>query len=151
VLATVTPDEAARYNPFNLFCLTGTAGVVVTHDDHQFQTIPLERGVHVLTNRPPNDPDDPKRDWLKSRLQALPSEPEALIASISQVLAIHGEGDRPPPVCVHLPGYGTVSSFMLLLASRLEQSRYLYADGSPCQADFEDMTPDLLKFFSAEP
>jgi hypothetical protein len=39
---------------------------------------------------------------------------------------------------------------MLLLASQKEQSRYLYADGSPCQKDFEDLTPDLLKIFSPE-
>ncbi len=151
VLAIVPPDEAARYNPFNLFCLSDTAGVVITHDDHHFQALPLDRGVHVLTNRAPDDPDDPKRQWLRSRLEDLPPEPDAIVEPISRVLAVHGEGDFPPPVCVHLPGYGTVSSFMLLLASRKEQSRYLYADGSPCQTDFNELTPDLLELFSPKP
>lgn len=148
VLAILTPEEAARYNPFNLFCLSDEEGVVVTHDDRRFQRLPLEEGIHVLTNRPPDDTQDPKREWLRSRLHDLPSDPDGIVEPVSQILAVHGEGGFPQPVCVHLPGYGTVSSFMLLLASRKEQSRYLYADGSPCQTEFEDLTPDLLRVFS---
>ncbi len=151
VLAIVHQEEAARYNPFNLFCLSGTAGAVITHDDQRYQTLDLERGVHVLTNRPPDDPRDAKRDWLKSSLRDLPEDPDAVVEPISRVLAIHGQGDFPPPVCVHLPGYGTVSSFLLLLGARKEQSRYLYANGSPCQAAFEDRTPELLTLFCPEP
>ena len=150
VLAILTQEEAARYNPFNLFCLSDEEGVVVTHDDQRFQRLPLEEGIHVLTNRPPDDTQDPKREWLRSRLHDLPSDPDGIVEPLSQVLAVHGEGDLPPPVCVHLPGYGTVSSFMLLLASRKEQSRYLYADGSPCRTEFEDLTPDLLRVFLPE-
>jgi hypothetical protein len=148
VLSILPREEATRYNPFNLFCLSDEEAVVITHDDQRFQRLPLVEGVHVLTNRPPDDEQDPKREWLRSRLNDLPADPEAIVARVSEVLATHGEGDFPPPVCVHLPGYGTVSSFMLLLASRREQSRYLYADGSPCQTEFKDVTSDLVKVFS---
>ncbi len=148
-LAILTPEEASRYNPFNLFCLSEEDGILVTHDDQSFQRLPLEQGVHVLTNRPPDDDRDPKREWIRSQLDALPVEAAAIAERLSRILATHGEGEFPPPVCVHLPGYGTVSSFILLLASRKEKSRYLYADGSPCQTEFEDVTPDFLKVFSS--
>ncbi len=148
VLAILTREEAARYNPFNLFCLSDEDAVVITHDDQRFQRLPLKQGIHILTNRPPDDTQDPKREWLRSQLNDLPSDPDAIVEPVSQLLAVHGEGNSPPPVCVHLPGYGTVSSFMLLLSTRKEQSRYLYADGSPCQTEFEDITPDLLRVFS---
>jgi uncharacterized protein with NRDE domain len=151
VLAILPEEEAARYNPFNLFCLSDQEGVVVTQDDQRFQRLPLEEGIHVITNRPPDDTQDPKREWLRSRLHDLPSDPDGIVEPVSQVLAVHGDGDFPPPVCVHLPGYGTVSSFMLLLSSQKEKSRYLYADGSPCQTEFEDLTRDLLRVFSPGP
>jgi uncharacterized protein with NRDE domain len=150
VLPLLTPEEASRYNPFNLFCLSEEAGVIVTHDDHRFRTFAIERGLHVLTNRAPNDPLDAKGKWLRSRLNGLPTEPDALSDRISQVLAAHAKGDAPPPVCVHLPGYGTVSSFMLFLSSRRDQSRYLYAAGHPCQNPFEDVTERFLPVFSQE-
>jgi len=148
-LAILTPEEASRYNPFNLFFLTAQDGVVVTHDDQRFQRLPLEQGIHILTNRPPDDGRDPKKQWILSQIKDLPSEPDAIVEPVSRILATHGREDSPPAVCVHLPGYGTVSSFMLLLASRKERSRYLYADGSPCQTDFEDISPDFLKVFSS--
>jgi hypothetical protein len=150
VLAILDEQEVSRYNPFNLFCLSDEVGVVITHDDHRFQRIPIKGGIHILTNRPPDDPQDPKREWLRSRLDDLPSEPDAIVGPISQVLAAHGEGDTCPPVCVHLPGYGTVSSFLLLLSAQKGQSRYLYAEGSPCQSEFQDITHDLLTVFSKE-
>jgi hypothetical protein len=151
MLAILTPEEAARYNPFNLFCLADEEGAVVTHDDQRFQRLPLEQGIHVLTNRPPDDTDDPKREWLRSRLHDLPYDPDRIVEPVSRILAVHGEGDFLPPVCVHLPGYGTVSSFILLLASRKEQSRYLYADGSPCRTKFEDLTRDFRRVLSPGP
>jgi uncharacterized protein with NRDE domain len=42
VLAILPEEEAARYNPFNLFCLSDQEGVVVTQDDQRFQRLPLE-------------------------------------------------------------------------------------------------------------
>ncbi len=147
-LAILTPAEASRYNPFNLFCLSDEGGGLVTHDDQGFQRLPLERGIHILTNHAPDDARDPKRRWILSQMKALPAEPGAIVEPVSRILATHGGGDSRPSVCVHLPGYGTVSSFMLLLASRKEQSRYLYADGPPCRTAFEDVTPDFLEVFS---
>lgn len=150
VLAILTPDEVSRYNPFNLFCLSDEAGWVITHDDQRFRRFPLDEGIHILTNRPPDDPQDPKRAWLRSHLHDVPSDPEEAVESFSRLLASHGEGDSPVPVCVHLPGYGTVSSFLLFLANQKGRSRYFYAHGSPCQNRFEDLTPDLLMLFSPE-
>ena len=148
VLEFLTPGEVSRYNPFNLFCLSEEAGAVVTRDDQRSQRLPLEEGLHILTNRPPDDPQDLKKQWLQSRLHDVPSEPEAAVERFSGLLAFHGEGVFPVPVCVHLPGYGTVSSFLLFIANQKDQSRYLCKHGPPCQSEFEDLTPDLLTLFS---
>lgn len=150
VLEILTSDEVSRYNPFNLFCLSDEAGWVITHDDQRFQRLPLDEGIYILTNRPPDDSQDPKKEWLRSHLHDLPSDPEAAVERFPRLLASHGGGDSPVPVCVHLPGYGTVSSFLAFLANQRDRSRYLYAHGSPCQTRFEDLTPEFLELFSPE-
>ena len=150
-LAIFEPSKVSRYNPFNLFCLSGEGAFVVTHDDQRFQRLPISEGIHILTNRPPDDPRDSKREWIRSRLHDLSFDPEAASARFSDLLASHGQGDSPEPVCVHLPGYGTVSSFLLFLSEDRNRSRYLYADGPPCRTRFEDLTPDFLRIFSPEP
>jgi uncharacterized protein with NRDE domain len=146
----LTPGEVSQYNPFNLFCLSEETGFVISHDDQHTQKLPLDRGIHILTNRAPDDPEDTKREWLLSRLGAPLRDPEAALKSLSQLLASHGRGDPLGAVCVHLPGYGTVSACMLFLARKIDQSRYFYAHGSPCQAPFQDLTPDLLTLFGGE-
>jgi uncharacterized protein with NRDE domain len=150
ILETLTPAEASRYNPFNLFCLSEEAGCRITHDPEGFHKLPLDEGFHILTNRAPDDPKDPKRDWLRSRLYDLPPNPDAVISRFSRLLASHGKGDPSAHVCVHLPGYGTVSSYMLFLASRRDESRYLYAPGPPCQNRYQDLTAEFLALFAVE-
>lgn len=146
----LTPGEVSRYNPFNLFCLSEETGFVISHDDQQTQRLPLDQGIHILTNRAPDDPKDIKREWLLSRLGDLPCDPEAAVESFSHLLASHGKGDPLTAVCVHLPGYGTVSACLLFLARKRDQSRYFYAHGSPCQARFQDLTPELLTLLAGE-
>lgn len=147
LLDILTPGEVSHYNPFNLFCLYEETGFVITHDERRTQRIPLDQGVHVLTNRAPDDPGDPKRLWLRSRLRDLPSDPDGAAEHVSRALAFHGNGS-PAPVCVHLPGYGTVSSCITLLGPCKDRNRYLYAEGPPCQNRFRDLTPEFLTLFS---
>lgn len=147
VSGILTQQEVSQYNPFNLFCLSEEGGFIVTYDADGFQRFPLNPGVHILTNRAPDDHGDSKREWLRSRLADLPADPEALVHPLTRALAHHAEGDDNASVCVHLPGYGTVSSCVLVLAEQRDRSLYLYADGSPCRTRFEDLTPDLLSLF----
>ena len=149
-LGVFTPGEVSKYNPFNLFCLSEETGFVITHDDERTQSIHLDQGIHVLTNRAPEDPNDFKREWLCSRLEDLPLDPGAAVEPCSRLLASHGRGDPLAAVCVHLPGYGTVSSFMLFLARRRHQSRYFYAHGSPCQTRFQDLTADFMTLLTSD-
>ncbi len=145
-LDILTPAEVSQYNPFNLFCLSEETGFVITHDGGHTQRIPMDQGIHILTNRVPDDPEDPKRLWLRSCLRDLPSDPDGLAEHVSRVLAFHGNGS-PSPVCVHLPGYGTVSSCIAFLGPRKDRNRYLYADGPPCQYTFRDLTQEFLTLF----
>ncbi len=140
----VDPEEVTRYNPFNLFCLSPEAGGFVLSSFPRLRRHPLGPGIHILTNRGFGDPDDPKRAWILSHLDPLPTDGKALIDLLVQILGFHGEGEGAPPVCVHLPGYGTVSSSLLLLGRNPRESRYLYAPGPPCRVRYRDLTGPLL-------
>jgi uncharacterized protein with NRDE domain len=149
-LGILTPGEVSRYNPFNLFCLSEQTGFVIIHDDQRSRRLPLDQGVHILTNRAADDPRDTKREWLYSHLGDLPGDPGATVERLSQLLASHGKRDPLTAACVHLPGYGTVSACMLFVARQRDQSRYLYAHGPPCETQFQDLTPDLLPLLAGD-
>jgi uncharacterized protein with NRDE domain len=117
----------------------------------------LEPGVHVLTNDRLGSPHFPKAQRAEQLTQPSLAQPwPELAAGLERVLADHHLPDRerlspPPPglplppevarrlqaLCIHLPRYGTRSATILALEpGRL--LHYRYAEGKPCEAEFED-------------
>jgi len=160
-LAQDSPDKAqkvlkfsdtALYNPFNLFCLSRKSGFFLVNYP-QPRLLPIQKGIHILTNQGIEETQDPKKRWLYHQLQAFPNPPDnalTLPSLFSALLASHGEGTEPPPICIHLEGYGTVSSFLLLLGSQREKNKYLFCNGPPCSNPYEDLTPLLRKLLPPE-
>ena len=85
-------------------------------------------------------------------------EPAAILKKLTHVLADDWTPDEFPAfegseldveiqralhaICVKTPQYGTRSSTIIALSSK-EVTRFLYADGSPRDALFKDIYPDL--------
>lgn len=159
--AYLRAQPARRYNPFNLLFgdATSLAAAYVRDDDPTVTVEPLGPGMHVLANDSIGSPWFPK--------VARPGERVALGAvaamGLDEVLAalVGALGDHtipaeipPPPagslmpaalarqlqaMCVHTPGYGTVSA-TLFVATAEGAARYLYADGPPCVTGFVEYT-----------
>ncbi len=148
--------DARDYNAFNLiFGMLGDVRVAYARSERAaIELEPVPRGIAVLTNDRLLSPDFPKIARAEQRARAALAD---LDRDLTGVLADHGTPPRGalPPVagsrfpseilealqalCIHLPFYGTVSATAMLFdaAGRLE--RYLYADGPPCTAPFEDI------------
>lgn len=157
--------DADDYSPFNL--LFGDARglrVGYARAGKPVELLALDPGLHVLANDVIGAEDFPRTrraaELLPPEALRAMDEPEAL-AGLTALLADH----EPPPagwaphdaetgffpaemysllqrVCVHAPGYGTVSSTVLLLRDG-GVDRYLFADGKPCVTPFTDVTPLL--------
>ena len=74
------------------------------------------------------------------------------------LLMVRGDGRSLPALlaeqlqalCVHTPGYGTVSATMLAVGPA-GVARYLFADGPPCRAGFVDHTALLAGALAQRP
>lgn len=136
-----------RYNPFNLFCLSPEGGFLFSNAVIPFRLVSLTRGAQVITNRPLGDPSDSRRDKIRSALKSAPEAPDELEGFLSGLLARHENPQTDEALCVHLPGYGTVSSHILFLCSDLRKSRFRYAPGPPCSESFRDLSRSLTRLF----
>lgn len=151
-LAATSPSQALealgaqgpdRYNPFNLFCLSAEGGFLFSNSESPPQVVHLARGTHVITNKPLGDPSDSRRDKIRSALDSSPGSLEDLEPFLASLLARHGDSGNDEALCIHLPGYGTVSSHILFLCAELAKSRFWYAPGPPCSESFQDLSPKL--------
>lgn len=142
--ALVSSLDPARYNPFNILCVSPELAVV-GHGLGQgpLQVVELDPGLHVLTLCDVDQADDAKvaflSGFLAERSQGC-DDAAALLAAMEEVLAEHGDDDRGDldATCVHGDGYGTVSSSSVMVAA--DGIVYRHAPGPPCTADYRDVS-----------
>jgi len=142
----VTTAESRQYNPFNLFCLTVASGFAATNFPAP-RAFPLAAGgVYVFTNRQVGDPGDPKSGWIRKSLEGLPLTLESSQACLLKLLRAHPEEGLAEPLCVHLAGYGTVSSYFLAIGRSVGESRFLSSSGPPCTTPYQDLSEEFVEF-----
>jgi uncharacterized protein with NRDE domain len=140
------PERA--YNPFNALVADREQAFALVYQDAP-KLNPLPPGAHVIGNGDPNAREIPKLARVMDRAERAARLPvKSALDSLADTCREHGEegettGASLDDTCVHLEGYGTRSSVLLVLADRIEGSRFLYADGPPCTHDYQDFTPLL--------
>ena len=135
------------YNPFNLFVADADHAAAFTYEE-SVRPVADPGGAWIVGNAPLDGPEPPKLRRLRERLARVESGPaENVLPWLAAVCRDHEPGERGPldALCVHTPVYGTRSSFLLRLTAGLENSRnvFRYAEGAPCESEYEDFTPLL--------
>ena len=145
--------DATAYNSFNLLLGDGRALYVAyaRRESARLEVAALPPGIWALPNDRLDSLEFPKIDRAVELARPLAALPwEALVPRAQAMLADHAlpAPDRVPDgpawlpaeirprlqaLCVHAPGYGTVSASLLGFSSRGLQ-HYLHAAGPPCQA-----------------
>jgi len=150
--AFAAAEPARRYNAFNLLVADRRDAFVASQPAGESpHAIPLERGLHVLTNLDVDDPTCPRIAASHRRFGAAgdafarDGDVEAFVQGLRAVLADHAtalDPRGPGNLCVHAGPYGTRSSSVLLIGSA-GRARYFHADGPPCTTP---LTPIALPF-----
>jgi uncharacterized protein with NRDE domain len=140
--ASAAVDRATRalgnnhYAGCNIVC-ADTERVVVVHAADWLRVRPLPLGVHVLTASDVNDGSDRRLGhahwWLLQRPYQTGAD---CVAALKELCAQRGNGD--PPICLHGPDRGTVSSSIVALRPNLAESTYLHAQGPPDRTPYQD-------------
>ena len=139
--------SAHIYGDFNLAIADAYAASVLTHLDGKLDVTPMPPGIHLIGNTQPDSDDDPKVARGRQLLQAAglyhgsPTLSQA-VAILQTICRDHGSrDDHLDAICLHDPRRGTLSSTILTLhASNRRQSRYLFADGHPCEVPYRDVS-----------
>lgn len=145
------------YNEFNLVAADRDAALAISLRGGTLQVRALEPGLHVVANSEPDSLDDRKVVWGTKRLREEGFEPpspagsggqdiDAILERLGEVCRDHGpSGALEDSICVHGPQHGTLSSTLIAVHEKhVMGSRYLFADGHPCETPYRDVS-QLLK------
>jgi hypothetical protein len=131
-----------RYAGCNVVC-ADRERLVVLHGGDWLSVLPLPPGLHILTNRDVNAVSDPRLAyaswWLGQYQYASAAD---CLGALEQLCPQPGNGS--PPMCLHGPDRGTVSSTLIALRWSLRDSVYRHAQGPPDRTPYRDYSP-LLK------
>ncbi len=157
-----TPAAAAQeicsgpgtaYNPFNLLLASpDQACVVGNFTGHMLRTT-LTPGLHLLTNLELNDTECPRIAKSVGFFEAAapllnPKQLPEFLGAMKTVLSDHSTPLDPrsqgPPnnLCVHLDGYGTRSSTVIVYSAAEARMRMWFANGPPCRTDYAEVVLD---------
>jgi uncharacterized protein with NRDE domain len=141
--AFATIIDALRYNPFHLLYADRDAAFVTWFDGIAMHQEPLSRGLAVVTERSLGGDDHGREERVRRQLAPLLARGTApALEDLAPTMRDHVDGNPLASTCVHVPalGYGTRSSVLLEVSSEAGRSRWLWADGPPCTAEYEEMT-----------
>jgi len=126
------------YNAFNLFVADSESAHLVTYGDRP-QRRDLAAGPHVIGNLHP-DESSPKLERLRAQVHELARGEVPSPEALADVCRSHVAGSPLESTCVHAGEYGTRSSTLLWIGA---QPALRYAEGAPCAAPYQDLTPLL--------
>jgi hypothetical protein len=137
---------AGAYNPFNLFVCNREAAFVIVYEE-KADVRWLEAGAHVIGNGDPDSRRLPKVARLLDEAEAIANgRPEDALAGLARTCRTHRAGSPPlEDTCIHAGPYGTRSSALLRWGSRPDANLFRFADGPPCESDYDDFTALLTQ------
>jgi uncharacterized protein with NRDE domain len=146
-LAGLTPGA---YNPFNLFVCDREDAFAIVYEE-KAEVRRLEAGAHVIGNGDPDSRRLPKVARLLDEAEAVAAgRSEDALARLARSCRTHRASGPPlEDTCIHAGPYGTRSSALLRWGSRRDANVFRFADGPPCESDYEDFTPLLTQLDQA--
>jgi uncharacterized protein with NRDE domain len=133
---TIAALPAEDFNPFHLALADADSAHVVWTDEKALHHEVLPPGMHVITERSFGAAENGRADRLRRRLDALDETGSLSRESLTELLRERRVDDLDC-TCVLVPemNYGTRSSALVDLG---ESPRFLFSEGPPCEADYED-------------
>ncbi|MCG8583992.1 MAG: NRDE family protein [Pirellulales bacterium] len=123
------------------------AGVI--YGDEMVDRIPLEAGLHFITDGNLNNPRD-ERQGLARRLLTLQQLDTAVafLAVASNVCARRSIGPNRPEIVMRGKDRGTVSATLIAVGKKPRDAVFQYAPGPPDETSFEDYSPLMRDILS---
>src|SRR5208283_2300583 len=141
--------STGRYAGANYLCADGKYAAVV-YGGHRVEVVELEPGLHTLSSGNLNDKNDERHEFIR-RMLTLHTLDSAVTFLAVASRAFSRKPDTEGRRGLVLTGgeHGTVSSTLLSLPRKIQQSIYQYSDGPPSDHPYEDLSALLRQVLSA--
>jgi hypothetical protein len=141
--------STGRYAGANYLCADGKYAAVV-YGGHRVEVVELQPGLHTLSSGNLNDARDERHEFVR-RMLTLHTLDSAVtfLAVASRAFSRKQDGEGRRGVVLTGGEFGTVSSTLLSLPRKIQQSIYQYSDGPPSSRPYEDLSALLRQVLSA--
>ena len=137
VTRAVMELRTGRYAGCNLFCADASSAYVIQGRDW-LRSIPLPPGMHVLGRGDLNQLSDPRIQFaLEWSRQGHWSKADDWRLAVEEFCRQNGTNGRPA-ICLTGENYGTVSSTLIVMRTRLVDGEYWHAQGPPDRTPYQD-------------
>jgi uncharacterized protein with NRDE domain len=142
--------NAGGYDGANYVCADAEYGAVI-HAGNWVDVVDLTPGLHILTNGDLDDRRDERQEFIRRQLtlQKIDSA-VTFLAMASRAFARKPDASGRRGVVLLGGEYGTVSSTLLSLPLRLQNSIYQYAPGPPSNMAYDDCSALLRQVLSTD-
>lgn len=142
--------ETGGYDGANYLCADADDALVIYGGD-KIEVVELTPGLHLITNGDLNDRSDPRQEFVRRllTLQRLDSS-VAFLAVASRTFSRKPDARGKRGVVVVGTERGTVSSSLLSLSDRSQNSVYQYAAGPPGDTAYDDISALLRQVLSTD-
>ncbi len=144
--------ELARgaYCGANYLCVDANFGAVVYGGD-MIETVELTPGLHILSNGNLDDDTDSRQAFVRRQLTLQKMDSSvAFLAIASRAFARPADSEGRRGVVLRGERRGTVSSILLSLTDRIQNSILQYAPGPPDEKKFDDCSALLRQVLSTD-
>ena len=138
------------YAGCNILCVDRTSGGIIYGGDY-VEVEPLEPGLHLLSENPLDDRDDPRQEFVRRQLTLQRIDSAVTFFAVAcKTFARKTDPNGRWGVIRNTPTKATVSSILLSLAKKNQTSIMQYAPGQPGEKAFEDVSALLRQVLSTD-
>ncbi len=159
MLNCATAKEAAEYAAAELatgvyaganYVCADARFAAVVYGGNEVEVVEITPGLHLLSSGELDDPHDERHEFLR-RMLTLHKLDSAVtfLAVASRVFARRPDAFGRRGIVIAGSEYGTVSSALVSLPRKVQQSIFQYAPGPPCDVPYEDLSALLRQVLSA--
>jgi hypothetical protein len=138
-----------RYAGANYLCADSKFAAVV-YGGNRIEVVELTPGLHTLSNGNLDDVNDPRHEFVR-RMLTLHTLDSAVtfLAVASRAFSRKQDSEGRRGIVMTGGDFGTVSSTLLSLPRKIQQSIFQYCDGAPSDRPYEDLSALLRQVLSA--
>ncbi len=142
--------HSGAYAGVYFLCADSNSAALV-HGSDEVTVTPITPGLHLLTNSGLDNPNDERQQYARRllTLQRLDSS-VAFLAVASRAFSRKADGPNRRGLIVTSEDYGTVSSTLLALPTKLQNAVYHYAPGPPSDVPYDDYSALLRQVLSTD-